>query len=173
MNGNSLSTLAGTRGPGRRKSRISLRPVLACLMACLCAGPLLASAQTNYAIGWFTVDGGGGTSTGGVYNVTGTIGQPDAGTMSGGNYTLQSGFWGLIGVAQTPGAPRLWVSLTPTNTVVVWWALSETCWRLQVTTNLVSSGCVWAECAYQTNGATCCRIESPPAGNRFYRLRWP
>jgi hypothetical protein len=27
---------------------------------------------------WFTIDGGGGTSTGGVYAVSGTIGQPDA-----------------------------------------------------------------------------------------------
>ena len=33
----------------------------------------------NIAVDWFTIDGGGGTSTGGVYSVSGTIGQPDAG----------------------------------------------------------------------------------------------
>ena len=33
----------------------------------------------SYQIDWFTIDGGGGTSTGGVYSVSGTIGQPDAG----------------------------------------------------------------------------------------------
>ena len=33
----------------------------------------------DYAIDWHTIDGGGGTSTGGVYAVSGTIGQPDAG----------------------------------------------------------------------------------------------
>jgi hypothetical protein len=43
-----------------------------------------ASAQT-YSLDWSTVDGGGGTSTGGVYSVTVTIGQSDAGAMSGGN----------------------------------------------------------------------------------------
>lgn len=32
------------------------------------------------------MDGGGGTSTGGVFTVGGTIGQPDEGAMSGGNY---------------------------------------------------------------------------------------
>jgi len=32
----------------------------------------------SYAIDWFTIDGGGGTSTGGAYTVSGTVGQPDA-----------------------------------------------------------------------------------------------
>jgi hypothetical protein len=36
-----------------------------------------------------------GTSTGRVYSVSGTIGQPDAGKMSGGNYTLDGGFGAL------------------------------------------------------------------------------
>ena len=51
------------------------------------------------------MDGGGGTSTGGGYTVTGTIGQPDAGTMGGGTFSLNGGFWGIIAAIQTPGAP--------------------------------------------------------------------
>src|ERR1035441_1581848 len=70
---------------------------------------IVAQAQ-NYTVDWFTMDGGGGTSTGGVYSVSGTIGQADAGRLSGGNYTLDSGFWGIIGAVQMPGAPRLSVS---------------------------------------------------------------
>ena len=50
----------------------------------------------SFFIDWFTIDGGGGTSTGGVFAVSGTIGQPDAGTMSGGNYSLSGGFWGAM-----------------------------------------------------------------------------
>jgi hypothetical protein len=141
-------------------------------LLCLVATSLAVLAQPNYAITWQTVDGGGGTSTGGVYSVSGTIGQPDAGVMSGGNYSLTGGFWALYAV-QTPGAPYLWVTLTPTNTVVVWWALSETSWQLQATTNLLTTGSIWTEHSYQTNGATCYRIESPPTGNKFYRLRQP
>jgi hypothetical protein len=52
-----------------------------------------AQAQ-SYAITWWTVDGGGGTSTGGGYTLMGTIGQPDAGVMTGGGYSLTGGFWG-------------------------------------------------------------------------------
>jgi hypothetical protein len=57
---------------------------------------LTASAHAqSYAITWWTVDGGGGTSTGGGYTLSGTIGQPDAGVLSGGGYTLTGGFWGV------------------------------------------------------------------------------
>jgi len=130
-------------------------------------------AWGQYSIDWSTIDGGGGTSTGGLYSVGGTIGQPDAGTMSGGNFTLQGGFWGLIAAVQTPGAPYLSVTLTPTNTVVVWWAVSPTSWQLQATTNLVTTASVWTGRGYVTNGANCVYIESPPSGNRFYRLYRP
>src|SRR6516164_4620415 len=53
------------------------------------------SAQ-NYSIDWYKIAGGGGTSTGGTYQVSGTIGQPDAsGAMTGGNYSITGGFWAL------------------------------------------------------------------------------
>src|ERR1035438_10279088 len=79
----------------------------------------IAARAQNYTVDWFSLDGGGGTSTGGVYTVSGTIGQPDAGHLSGGSYTLDGGFWGIIGAVQMPGAPRLFISLTVTNTVLV------------------------------------------------------
>jgi len=54
-----------------------------------------ASAQTS--IDWSTVDGGGGTSSGGAFVVSGTIGQPDAGPgpagMMAGTFRLAGGFW--------------------------------------------------------------------------------
>src|SRR5437870_13689972 len=91
---------------------------------------LLLSARVgaqNYSIDWFTIDGGGGTSTGGVYSLSGTIGQPDANAqpMTGGNYSLVGGFWSLFAV-QTPGAPLLSIRLTTTNTAVVSWLTPST-----------------------------------------------
>src|SRR6266705_1270314 len=80
----------------------------------------------SYSIDWFTIDGGGGTSTGGVYSVSGTIGQPDAGKMSGGNFTLDGGFWGIIAAVQTAGAPLLTISRTSTNTALVSWPSPST-----------------------------------------------
>jgi len=52
----------------------------------------LALAQ-SYSIDWHTIDGGGGTSTGGTFVLSGTIGQPEAGRMSDSRYTIEGGFW--------------------------------------------------------------------------------
>jgi len=48
----------------------------------------------DYDLDWHTVDCGGETfSTGGAYELSGTIGQPDAGMLSGGEFQLSGGFW--------------------------------------------------------------------------------
>src|SRR5713226_7542168 len=95
-----------------------------CLFVCLAAlGSLMSPMQLqaqNYSIDWFTIDGGGGSSTGGVYAVSGTIGQPDAGVMSGGPYVLSGGFWSIINLIQTPGAPFL-SAIHPNAAVTVSW----------------------------------------------------
>jgi hypothetical protein len=69
-----------------------------CFPAILLAllGMAVSAAAQNYSVDWFSVDGGGGTSTGGVYGVSGTIGQADAGNLAGGNYIATGGFWSLI-----------------------------------------------------------------------------
>ena len=127
----------------------------------------------NYAIDWYTIDGGGGTSTGGVYSLTGTIGQPDAGTMTGGNFSLDGGFWGLYAV-QTLGAPLLSVVRTSTNAVAVIWPSSATTYVLQQNTNGVNTA-NWSNVTstVQDDGTTKTLLVSPPTGNRFYRLVKP
>jgi hypothetical protein len=65
---------------------------------------------------WFTVDGGGGTSGGGQFTLSGTAGQPDAGVMTGGGYTLHGGFWGLV--AAFP--PRLTISGAGGSVTICW-----------------------------------------------------
>ena len=57
-------------------------------------GLTLGALAQDYAIDWHTIDGGGEmSSTGGSYELSGTIGQHDAGEMSGGTYSLTGGFW--------------------------------------------------------------------------------
>ena len=52
------------------------------------------AAARYYDLSWSTIDSGGYTwSTGGGYSLGGTVGQPDAGVLSGGGYTLAGGFW--------------------------------------------------------------------------------
>ena len=62
----------------------------------------LALASNGYDLSWWTADGGGGSSTGGSYTLSGTAGQPDAGLLTGGSYSLAGGFWGG-GAAIAPG----------------------------------------------------------------------
>jgi hypothetical protein len=47
------------------------------------------SLQSGYDLARYTIDGGGAMNSSG-----GSIGQPDAGSQSGGTYTLNGGFWG-------------------------------------------------------------------------------
>ena len=134
--------------------------------------PIIGFAQ-SYNTDWYKVAGGGGTSTGGVYSVSGTIGQHDAGgPMTGGNYSLTGGFWALYAV-QTPGAPVLSIKLTTTNTAQVYWQSPSTGFNLQVSTNLVSTNWVTPVESVQDNGTIKFIIVNPPTGNRFYRLKSP
>ena len=137
-----------------------------------CITALSLHAQ-NYSIDWFTIDGGGGTSTGGVYSISGTIGQPDAGVMSGGNYSLAGGFWGIISAVQTPGAPLLTIFRTPTNTMVVSWPSPSTGFGLQQNGDLNTSNWIASPNPVADNGTNRFIIVNPPAGNRFYRLVKP
>lgn len=65
---------------------------------------LASGAHAAFEIPWFTVDGGGAMrSTGGNFELSGTIGQPDAGTMAGGPFTLTGGFW-VTSIVDTCGS---------------------------------------------------------------------
>ena len=128
---------------------------------------LVAQAQ-QYSIDWYKVSGGGGTSTGGVYSLSGTVGQPDAsGPMSGGDYSLTGGFWALYAV-QTAGAPLLTITYINKQAIVSW-SPSVSGWTLQTNKNLASGN--WGNYlgAVVNNSAT----NSPPKGNLFFRLTHP
>ena len=132
----------------------------------------VAHAQT-FAIDWFTIDGGGGTSTGGVYSVSGTIGQPDAsGAMSGGNYSVTGGFWSLINVVQTASLPNLVIARNGTNSVKVLWPDPATnTYTLQQNANLVTTN--WVTSGYSITNASGTNFITitPPVGNLFFRLK--
>jgi hypothetical protein len=129
-----------------------------------------ASRAQSYSIDWYTIDGGGGTSTGGVYSLSGTIGQPDAGTMSGGNYSLVGGFWGAVIPVQQPGGPTLFINNLQNGTAKIYWVPNTAGFVLQEAGSLNATPVGWsnAPVAY-TNGATI------PASmqTRFFRLIKP
>jgi hypothetical protein len=65
------------------------------LLVCLAfmATVTLAQGNESYKLSWWTVDAGGGSGSAGVYNLAGTAGQPDAGSLQSDAYTLKGGFW--------------------------------------------------------------------------------
>ncbi|MCC7355054.1 MAG: hypothetical protein IT330_15020 [Anaerolineae bacterium] len=65
-----------------------------CVLALVGGSAIFAapdSPTTSFAIPWWTTEGGD-TSSGGPYTLVGVIGQPDAGSQSGGSYALRGGF---------------------------------------------------------------------------------
>jgi hypothetical protein len=134
--------------------------------------PALSQAQ-NYSIDWYKIAGGGGTSSNGQYTVSGTIGQPDAGgPLTGGNYSLTGGFWSLISVVQTPGAPLLTITHAG-NQAIVSWPSPSTGFLLQTNGNLATSN--WANygSTIGDNGTIKSITNNPPTGNLFFRLHHP
>lgn len=149
---------------------------LTVLLAIIAAVFTTTARAQNYSIDWFTIDGGGGTSTGGVYSLSGTIGQPDAGVMTNGPYTLAGGFWSGVNVVQTPGAPLLSVEKLVGGNVRVFWPLPADGFVLDQTSAMASPPATisWSATPfpYQTN-ATHISITVTPSAPRFYRLRHP
>jgi hypothetical protein len=135
------------------------------------AASFTALAQ-SYSIDWCKIAGGGGTSTGGVYSVSGTIGQHDAsGAMAGGNYSLTGGFWSFLSVVQLPGSPKLTITLTTTNTTVVSWPSPSTGFALQHNSNLSTTNWVTPAETVNDNGTIKYIIVAPPTGSRYFRLK--
>jgi hypothetical protein len=123
----------------------------------------------QYSIDWFTIDGGGGTSTGGVYAVSGTIGQADAsGPMSNGQYSVTGGFWALPTAVQTPGAPTLMIVRAAPGQATVSWTPNTPGFVLQETWVLTPAN--WTN---SPSGATNPIVVPAILPTKFYRLFKP
>ena len=66
---------------------------VAALICLLFSAQLQAQTGGDYELVWSTIDGGGVRSIGQDFVLIGTIGQPDAGQMNGGDFELYGGFW--------------------------------------------------------------------------------
>ncbi len=126
------------------------------------------NAQT-YSIDWFTVEGGGGTSSADVYTLSGTIGQPDAGvSLSGGDYSVVGGFWSLIAASEFQTGPVLSVTLAPEGRVRLAWVPNTPGYVLQETLQLTAPD--WKNVA---DGATNPRLIPADFSAKYYRLKKP
>lgn len=136
---------------------------------------VLPALAQQYAIPWFKVAGGGGMmSTGGVYALSGTIGQSDAGRVAYTNvFRIEAGFWAIA--IQQLGYPPLNITRTDTNYFVSW-KTPEPGLILQQAATLATPT-VWNDTTnvVSTNGITNLVQQAIDSGvsNRYYRLRQP
>jgi hypothetical protein len=147
------------------------------LLACsFVAVATAAQAQTNHALPWFKIAGGGATtpSTGGVYALSGTIGQVDTGRVASTNdvFRLESGFWAIA--IQQLGYPTLNITQSGTNAVVSW-ITAESGLILQQTADLATPT-LWSNLgpAGLVSGTTnSVIVPRTPVQRQFFRLRRP
>jgi hypothetical protein len=130
------------------------------------------TAFAQYSIDWFTVDGGGGTTSAGLYEISGTIGQPDAGSVSAGNYVIEGGFWTDLESVPEPGPPGLAIELVSPGVILITWPAPSTGYVLQQSPNLTTTN--WLAVTNPpmvVNGEMLITV-LPNVGNRYYRLKY-
>jgi hypothetical protein len=150
---------------GWRSSPFKTWQVCFCFLLCTFG----FAAWGQFAIDWHTVDGGGGTSTGGVYTVSGTIGQPDAsGPMTGGQYSVTGGFWALPIAVQDEGAPTLTIVPDAAGHAQVSWTPNTPGFVLRETLSLSPTN--WID---SPSGSTNPVVVPATLPSKFYRLHKP
>jgi len=131
-----------------------------------------ATAQ-NYAIESYTIASGGGTSTGSVYSISGTLGQHEAGVqVSGANYSLIGGF-SPAEVTELSGSPMLRMSLISPTMALVSWPSATPGWRLQQSSTLVEPNWTTPTESVSDDGTDKFINVNPQNGNQFFRLVKP
>jgi hypothetical protein len=152
-----------------------MRRLTSLFSLCVLVGSAIIAQAQSYSINWYTIAGGGGTSTNGGYSLSGTIGQAAAGTLSGGNYSLTGGFWGIIAAVQMPGAPMLTINAAAGNQVVISWPSPSTGFFLQSDPTLGNTNWTTVNTntfpVVSTNGFN--SVTLPVSGNQYFRLILP
>ena len=134
----------------------------------LLAGIAACVASDQYSIDSFKIAGGGGASTGGAYSVSGTIGQPDAGMMSGGPFTLTGGFWALPVAVQSSNVPTLLIIRGAPGFATISWTPATPGFVLQVSDTLTPPA--WTNALSAATNPVSIPATLPA---RFYRLNRP
>lgn len=112
--------------------------------ALLSTATLPVAAHAQLQIDWYTIDGGGGSSSGGTFAITGTIGQPDAGNSAGGTFQISGGFLG--------GAPQVCYANCDNSTIAP-------------VLNVLDFSCFLNKFAAGDPGANCDGSTTPPVLN--------
>jgi hypothetical protein len=155
------------------KMKLILDSIPLPLALCFGLGGAAFSLHAQYSLGWQKISAGAGVHAGGAYSANGTVGEPEAGMLRGGEYAVGGGFWSLPAVVPTADAPPLAIALTRTNTAVISWPASATGWRLQRRGNLAGGAWLMSPEPVTDDGTNRFVIVHPAATQVYYRLLKP
>jgi hypothetical protein len=147
-------------------------------IAIMCSALIFPGALYGqiYSLNWYTIGGGGGSSTGTngstVYTISGTIGQPATASMSGGAYAITGGFWSIIAAVQTPGAPILNVMRSGTQAIISWSASSPG-FVLEQSSTLLPNSWSTNSATVTTNSGVISVTVPAASGYQYFRLFYP
>jgi hypothetical protein len=65
------------------------------LFAIIALFSVVLAQSGQFDLPWHTIDSGGGTSSGGDFALRAAVGQPESGSLSGGDYAVDGGFLAL------------------------------------------------------------------------------
>lgn len=138
-------------------------------------GGISAQAQ-DFSIDWFGLAGGGnGSSLGGDFELSATIGQPEAGGMAGGDFSIIGGFWSIVAVEESPGSPTLSIRLSTAGVIISWPESGSAGFALEEASTLTGTASSWSSVNTipQSSDGTISVSLHLSSGNHFYRLRKP
>jgi hypothetical protein len=138
------------------------------------AATIFTGSAQDFTVEASAISGGGGQGTSSDFELNATIGQVDAGSMSGGDFSLDGGFWSIIAAVDIEGAPKLTISASANQVTISWPENGSTGFALEVANALAipPATTTWTtvNVAPQTNNG----IESVQlpltSGPQFYRL---
>ena len=141
-------------------------------------GLAIAAGLVTVLVAWSAPDSssrsiasGGGTSSGGSFTISGTIGQADAGLSAGGAFAVEGGFWGGAYAVQSVGAPFLSVAGVGTNALFTWPDANGS--FVLESANSLTAPVTWSfvpNAPVDSNGQRSVTLPGT-SGIRFYRLR--
>jgi len=140
--------------------------VITAVSIILAGARTFAQSGSRFQLGWSTLDGGG-TSTGGSFSASGTVGHPDAEQLSGGSFSMLGGF--LSGAVS--GGPRLRITRSG-NSILLAWPNASSNFVLQGTASLAGPGTAWGSISQPPVIVGNERQVTVPlvTGRRFFRL---
>lgn len=134
------------------------------LAVTLAAAGLLAQ---SFAVHTISLTGGGGTSHGGGFGISGSVGELPALPLTGPTFSVSPGYWNVVAAPNSPEPPMLALELNPDGSVTLSWPATAAGFVLQQSTDLIPGSWVSSPAPVSDDGVTR-SVRISTLGNRLF-----